>query len=69
MHVRLMADVEEEHVTRGLEDAVERDGQFDHAEVRTEVAARPGHGVDEELAYFRAQFAVAGPVEPSEVGG
>ena len=49
VHVGLVAGVPQQEVTRGVEGPVERQGQLDDAEVGAEVAARVGHGVDNEL--------------------
>jgi hypothetical protein len=45
--IALVADVEDELVARGVEDAVERDGELDDAEVGAEVAAVAGGDLDE----------------------
>ena len=50
--VALMADVEDELVLRRVEDAMQRDGQFDHAEIRSEMAAGLGEDVDQLIAHF-----------------
>ena len=55
--VTLVAHVEDELVLRGVEDAVERDGQFDHSEVRPEMASHRtrvilGEDADEFFAHF-----------------
>ena len=41
MHVTLMSDVEENMILRRIEDAVDRDGQLDDAEIRGEVSPAP----------------------------
>jgi hypothetical protein len=50
MDVALVADVEDEFIFGGFEDAVESDGEFDDAEIGAEVAAGAGEGGDEVLA-------------------
>ena len=52
VHVGLMADVEEDFVLGRIEGAVQGDGQFDHAEVRSEVSAGFRDGPDEFVADF-----------------
>ena len=53
--IGLVADVEDEIVRRRVEDAMKRDGQLDHAQIRPEMAARLGQNGDEFLAYFLGQ--------------
>ncbi|MNW54116.1 hypothetical protein D3C74_317040 [compost metagenome] len=55
VHVGLVARVEHERVLGRVEDAVHRERQLDHTEVRSEVPARAGHGGDEELADLRGE--------------
>ena len=50
--VALMADVEDELVLRRVEDAMQRDGQLDHAEIRPEMAAGLRKNVDQLIAHF-----------------
>ena len=50
VHVALVGDVEDELVARGLEDAVEGEGQLDHAEVGADVPAVAGRDLDEARA-------------------
>ena len=71
VHVGLVAGVEDDPVARGLEDAVDRHGQLDHAEVGAEVAAARGAGADQLVADLRGQLgrargrrACAGPADP-----
>jgi len=52
MDVALVGDVEDELVPWGGEDAVERDGELDDAEIRADVAAVFRGDVDEFLADF-----------------
>ena len=50
--VALVADVEDELVLRRVEDAMQRDGQLDHAEVRSEMAAGLREDFDQLIAHF-----------------
>ena len=54
--VGLVADVEQEAVARGIEDVVQRDGQFHDAQVRAEVPAVVGKDGDQPFADFRGQL-------------
>ncbi len=47
-----MADVKDEFVARSFEDAMQRDRQLDHAEIRPKVAARLGENVDQLVPHF-----------------
>jgi hypothetical protein len=49
VRVRLVADVPEDLVARGVEQGVDRDGDLAGAEVRAEVAPDLPHRVDEQL--------------------
>ena len=59
VHVALVAGVEDHRIARGLEDPVQRDGQLDHAEVRSEVAAGLAHVLDQEAPDLLGQLAAA----------
>ena len=50
--IALMADVEDEFVLRRLEDTVERDGEFDDAEIRPEMSAGLGKHLNQLLTHF-----------------
>ena len=50
--VALVADVEDELVLRRVENAMQRDGQLDHAEVRPEMAAGLREHLDQFIAHF-----------------
>ena len=74
--VNLMAHVPDKFVARRCEDAMEGDGQFDHAEVRAEMAARLRQAVNQFLPDFpgklfelhrREFFDVLRPVNHVEV--
>ena len=56
VHVGLMADVEQEAVARGIEDVVQGDGQFHHAEVRAKVSPVVGEHGDHPFANFRGKL-------------
>ena len=54
--VALMADIENEAILRSVENAMERDGQFDHAKVGSEMAARLRENFDQLLAHFLSEL-------------
>ena len=54
--INLMAHVPDEFVLGRVEDAVQRDGQLDHAEVRAEMPAALGQPGDQFLPDFPGQF-------------
>jgi hypothetical protein len=56
VHVTLMAHVHDKSVVRRIENAMERDRQFDHAEVRSEVAAGLRKHFDELVAHFLGEL-------------
>ena len=51
-----MAHVPDKFVRGRVEDAVQRDGQFDHAEVRAEMPAALGQPGDQFLPDFAGEF-------------
>ncbi len=67
MDVALVAGVPDDPVVRGVEGAVQGDGQLDHAEVGAEMAAGPGDGVDQELPDLAGQPGQLGGREGSQV--
>ena len=71
MDVDLMADIPDDFVFRGIEQAVEGDGEFDHAQIGGEMAAAADtvHGVDEEVADFIGELFELLVREPAEVSG
>ena len=69
LDVALVADVEEEFVLGGMEGAVEGDGQFDHAEVGSEMAAGFGDGADEFIADFLGEEREVFLGDGADVGG
>ena len=50
--VALVTDVEDELVLRRVENAMKRDGQLDHAEIRAEMAAGLREHFDQLIAHF-----------------
>ena len=50
--VTLMADVEDKFVLGRIEDAMQRNGQFDDAEIRPEMSAGLRKNLDERFAHF-----------------
>ncbi|OIQ80076.1 hypothetical protein GALL_381810 [mine drainage metagenome] len=66
--VRLVPGVEHDRVARGLEHPVQGDRELHHAEVRSQVPPRPGHGLDQELADLRGEADDLAVVEPADVG-
>ena len=48
VHIADVAGVEDEGVSRAVEDAMQRDRQFDDAEIRPQVSPRAGDLADEE---------------------
>ena len=68
VHVGLVAGVPQEDVAGRLEDAVQGQGQFDGAEVRSQVAAGGGHRLDDEGADLVGQLAQLLLAEGLDVG-
>jgi hypothetical protein len=52
MDVALMTYVHDKAVSRRIEDTMQSNGQFDHAEVRSEMAAGLREDLDQLIAYF-----------------
>jgi len=52
VYIGLMADIEDEAVRGRVEDGVEREGEFDDAEIGAEMASGFGEGLNEEGADF-----------------
>ena len=50
--VTLVADIENEAVPRSIENAMQRDGQFDHAEIGPKMASGLREDFDQLLAHF-----------------
>ena len=69
VRVGLVAGVPDDPVARRLEQAVQRDGQLDHAERRPEVAAGPGDGPDDGVADLDGELGELDLVEAAQVGG
>ncbi|EWS62375.1 hypothetical protein Y695_04398 [Hydrogenophaga sp. T4] len=68
MRIGLVAHVPDQAVFGGVEDVVQRDGEFHRAEVGTEVAAGAGHAVDHEGPQFIGQRMQLGTGELAQVG-
>jgi hypothetical protein len=66
--IGLMSGVEDDRVAGTVEDPVHRDGEFDHAEVRAQVAAASRHGADQHLTNLRAQAREVLGTEIAQVG-
>ena len=54
--INLMAHVPDKFVLGRIKDTVQRNGQFDDAKIRAEMAAAPGESGDQLLADFTGQF-------------
>ena len=67
--VALVADVENELIFRGVEDAMERDCGLYKAEIGTYVSAMEGDPVEDGLPYLVGEGGEVGRVEGFEVGG
>jgi hypothetical protein len=67
--IGLVADVPEDLVARGVEEAVEGDGQLAGPEVGAEVAADLADRVDDQLADLLGELLELGIVEAVEVPG
>ena len=52
VRIALVADIPDELVLRGIEHVMDRHGQFDHAEPRTEMPATGADRVDHLAAQF-----------------
>ena len=68
VRVGLVAGVPDDPVARRFEQAVERDGQLDHAERRPEMAAGLRHGPDDRVADLDRQLGELDLVEAAQVG-
>jgi hypothetical protein len=67
VHVRLVAGIEDHPVPRRVEHPVHRQGDLHHAQVRAEVAAGPGHGLDQHVADLQREVVELLIGQPSEV--
>ena len=63
VRIGLVADVPDQTIVRGVEDGVERDGQFDDAEAGAEVTAGDRDGVDHFGAQLIGELAELRPIE------
>ena len=68
VRVALVADVPDQPVLRRVEDVVQRDGQFDGAEVGRQVAAGLRHRFDQEVAQLAGQLRQLLALEAAQVG-
>ena len=55
MGIGLVTDIPDQFVTRGIEDIVEGDGQFNDPQARGQMAAGLCHGRDDNLSDIRSQ--------------
>ena len=69
VRVGLVAGVPDDPVARRLEQPVERDGQLDDAERRSEVPAGAGDGAHDRVADLDGQLGELDLVETAQVGG
>ena len=67
--VALMADVEDEFVPRRSEDPMERDGEFDNAEIWSEMAAGLRENPDQRFAHFLRELWKVLFIQRLDVGG
>ena len=67
--VALMADIEDELVLRRVEDPVQRDGQFDDAEIRPEMAAGLREDADQFVAHFLRELRQVLFAQRLDIGG
>src|SRR5271165_3839884 len=69
MDVTLMAHVPDDSVAGHVENAVQREGQFDDAEIRSEVPAVLRARSDQQLADLLGEDIDLGAGEPAEIAG
>jgi hypothetical protein len=69
VHVALVPGVEDDRLARGVEDAVQGDGQLDRAEVRAQVPTGPGDAGDQRVTDLRGQRRQLVGRQRAEVGG
>lgn len=69
VRVDLMPDVPDDDVLGGLEHVVQGDGELDHAQARTQVAAGRGDGVNGFGAQLVGELSQLGQREAARVGG
>ena len=69
VHVRLVPGVPQQDVVRRTEHAMQREGQLDHAQVRSEVTGVHARGAHDEVPHFHRQTFKLGIGEASEVVG
>src|SRR6185312_13011129 len=69
VRISLVANVPHDLVARGIENVMERDGEFDDAEARTEMAARHGHRVDRFLSQLVGKLLQLRRLKLAQIGG
>src|SRR5690606_15576681 len=69
VRIALVANVPDDPVARRIEYIVERDREFDRAEIRRQVAAGAGDRIDDEATQFIRQFGQAVATQLAEVPG
>jgi hypothetical protein len=69
VRIGLVADVPDQPVGRGVEHVMDRDGQLDHAEARSEVPAGRADRVDHLGAQLVGELAQVPALEPAQVLG
>ena len=67
VRIGLMADVPDQAVARGVEDVVQRRGQFDDAKAGAEMAAGDRHRIDGFLAQFVGDLPDLFHLEPAQI--
>lgn len=67
MRVGLMADIPNDNVARRVEYVVQRNGEFDHTEARSEVPTRDAHSINGLSAEFIGQLPKLGFFQVPEI--
>ena len=67
VRIGLMADVPDQAVARGVEDVMDRRGQFDDAEAGAEMSAGDRDGIDGFLAQFVGDLPHLLDLEPAQI--
>ena len=67
--VRLVTDIEEQLVFRGIEDRVQSQRQFHHSQVRAQMTTGLREGLNQEFADLPRQFSHLCEVQSLEIGG
>jgi hypothetical protein len=66
--IGLVTDVPDQAVVRSIEHVVERNGELDHPQPRTEMAARDGDGVDGFPTQFVGELTELPRLQAAQVG-